>query len=153
MQVRQYQEKVWNKNAERLVQYKVIAVCSLFILQPIKAIQLVKHPVCAVLLEGACFFHLTCGLGKFLLFWLYVWILISFFSYLAKFHFFHIRTNFIFFIFGRISFFSYSTYIRIFNFRQIFEGKSYPQLIYEIYSNLLWEFIAKRQAIFWFSLR
>ena len=59
-------------------------------------------------------------IGTFLLFWQYVWMLnfffllnkISFFTYLAKFH-----------------FFLNSAYIRVFNFRKIFEGKSYIRLI------------------------
>ena len=56
MQAKQYQEKVLNKNAVHLVQYRVTTVkitasCWLFILQPMKAIQLVKHPMLAILLE------------------------------------------------------------------------------------------------------
>ena len=112
MQAWGYKEKVWNKNAVCLVQYRVttvktIAIRWLFILQPIKAIQLLKHSVHAVLLEGVwlrpVFFRMTCRLGTFSFFWRYVWTLNSFFFSTWK--------NLIFSKLGQISFFSYSTYI------------------------------------------
>ena len=108
MQARRYQKKVWNKNAVSLIQYRVIivktiAICWLFILQHIKALQLVKHLVHAVLLEGAwlrrIFFRMICRLGTFLLFWQYVWTQNFFFFFSARqnFIFFHTRPNFFFF--------------------------------------------------------
>ena len=115
MQARRYQEKMWNKKKLCLVQYRVttvktITVRWLFILQPIKAIQLFKHLMHVILLEGArlrhIFFCITCRLGTFSFFWRYVCMQ------------------------KKIFFFPYSTYIWIFNFRQIFDGKSYPRLIY-----------------------
>ena len=56
MQEKQYQKKVCELNAVHLAQYMVTAVKAiathwLFVLQPIKAIQLVKHTVHAVLME------------------------------------------------------------------------------------------------------
>ena len=121
---------MWSE-CRRLAQYRVttvktIATNWLFILQPIKEIQLVKHPIYAVLLERGwlrrVFFHMTCRLEAFSLFWQYVWML-----------------NLFFFLHGKISLFTYlakflfffnSTYIRDFNYRQIFEGKSYLRLIF-----------------------
>ena len=119
---------IWvsTKNAVRLAQYKVttvktIATCWLFILQTIKAIQLVKHQVGAVLLEcrwlRRVFFQMIYRLGTFLLFGRYVWTL-NFFFFL--------HDKFLFFTYLAIFFFN-STYIWVFNFRQIFEGKSYTQ--------------------------
>ena len=127
IQARKYQEKVWNKNVVLLVQCRITTVKTIaanwfFILQPIKAIQLIKHTVCGVLLEGmfcstwlADWEHFCC-FGDMFGCW------ISFFFYLVKFCFF-------FFILGQISFFSYLTYTRGFSF---FEGKSYPLLMYEL---------------------
>ena len=104
---KKYQEKVMN--AVRLVQYtvttvKTVAAHWLFILQLIKAIQLVKHPVHAVLLGGTwlrcVFFCMTWRSGTFSLFWRCVWMLIFFFFffffffYMAKFHFLCIWPNF-----------------------------------------------------------
>ena len=71
------------------------------------------------------FFQIICRLGIFLLFWRYFWTLI-FFCCCST------RQNLVFYIFGQISFF-FSTRLmkRVFNFRQIFEWKSYIQLIIE----------------------
>ena len=110
-------------NAMHLAQYRVttvktIAAHLLFILKPIKAIQLVKHSMCTVLLEcgglRCIFFHMTCRLGTFSLFWRYVWTLnfffffflhdkILFFTYLAKIPFFFQQLISEFSIFDRFS--------------------------------------------------
>ena len=116
MLVRRYEEKVWNKNAVCLIQHRVatvktIAICWLFILQPIKAIQSVKHPVCAVLLKGA---WLRC---LFLPHYLQIG---NIFTLSAT----CLEAKFLFFFFPNL------TYIRVFNFKQIFWGKLYPRLIY-----------------------
>ena len=113
----------------RLAQYrvttvKIITACWLFILQPIKAIRLVKHPVHVLLLEGTwlrcVFFRMTCRLGIFFFWWYGDWMLNFFYFLLGK---------ILFFLTWPYIFFPYSTYMRVFNFRQIFKGKSHPRLI------------------------
>ena len=56
----------------------------------------------------------------------------NFFFYSAKFRFFYIFAFFTFCFFYKFLFFFNSTYIRVFSFRQIFKGKSYIQLIFEL---------------------
>ena len=56
--------------------------CKIYI-HPIKAIQLVKHPVGAVWRQVFC--RMTCRLGTFLLFLQYVWML-NFFLFLLDLH-------------------------------------------------------------------